>query len=271
MTTTTSVRFLLAYDATCGTCRKISREVARASGDRLAVVPLDRPDVRELRAQALGAHAPWAPTLLRASGDETRAWTGFAMAVPLMRTLGPRRTISVVCVLGRMRYDESAPQAAHSGIPSLRVLWSGTLTAARMLLTGKPPTIAAEENNVAAHWVSAHRDELPRSYDEVTAHPVAYQRAIFDASPPEVRSRLWIEALERDLATRTGVTGPQAALFARAIELARDQRLFRTGRELDSDLCRRLSELRQDALREFERAADRRLLLALGATKPQRS
>ncbi|MFD8720395.1 hypothetical protein ACFV2H_20935 [Streptomyces sp. NPDC059629] len=269
MTTTTPVLFLLAYDATCGTCRKISREVARASGDRLAVVPLDRPDVRQWRAQALGAHAPWAPTLLRTNDDEARAWTGPAMAVPLIRRLGPRRTISVVCALGRMRYDESAPQAAGSGTPSLRVLWSGTLTAARMLLTGKPPTTAARENNVAAHWVSAHRDELPRSYDDVTAHPVAYQRAIFDASPPEVRSRLWIEALERDRASRTGMTKPQEALFARAIELAGNPGLFRTGRKLDADLSRRLIELRQDALHEFERAEDRRLLLALGATKPQ--
>ncbi|MEU2775609.1 hypothetical protein ABZ646_22385 [Streptomyces sp. NPDC007162] len=268
MTTTTPERFLLAYDATCGTCRKISREVARASGDRLAVVPLDRPDVRQWRAQALGAHAPWAPTLLRTHDDEVRAWTGPVMAVPLIRRLGPRRTISVVCALGRMRHDESAPQAAGSGTPSLPVLWSGTLAAARMLLTGKPPTTAARENSVAARWVSAHRDELPRSYDGVTAHPVAYQRAIFDASPPEVQSRLWIEALERDRASRTGMTGPQEALFARAIELAGDQRLFHTGRELDSDLRQRLIELRQDALHEFERAGDRRLLLTLGATKP---
>ncbi|MEU7061336.1 hypothetical protein [Streptomyces sp. NPDC046197] len=193
MTETTPICFLLAYDATCGTCRKISREVAHACDGRLGVVPLDHRDIRQWRAQALGANAPWTPTLIRIHHGHVRAWTGPAMAAPLIRRLGPRRIIRVVCALGRIRNDEKPTlQAAR-----LPLLWAGALTAARLLFTGKPPTAAARENSEAAHWAAAHRDNLPRTYDAVTAYPVAYQRLFSTPRHPTFKaacgSRLWDE------------------------------------------------------------------------------
>ncbi|MER6308685.1 hypothetical protein [Streptomyces sp. NPDC001657] len=149
--------------------------------------------------------------------------------------------------------------------------WAGALTAARLLFTGKPPTAAAQENSEAAHWAAAHRDNLPRTYDAVTAYPVAYQRAIFDASPPDIQSRLWIEALGRDRASRTGMTSAQEDIYARAIKLASDQRLFTTTPETLPDLHQRLTDLRRNALQAFGQASACRLLLALGTSKPHQT
>jgi hypothetical protein len=253
--TDTDTRLLLAYDATCGTCRAISWEVARASADRLNVVPLGRPDVREWRERALGSHAPWVPTLLLVRGEDVRAWTGLAMAPILIRRLGPRHTLAVVHALGRLRHD------GRRSLPRLAV---GAATAAQLLLTGKAPIPAARENDAAAQWVATHRGDLPHDFDQVTEHPAAYQTAIFAASPPDVQSHLWVEALKRDQAKRSDLTAEQAEVFDRAIELAHDQRLFIPGRAPDPDLDQRLASLRRDATRQFPRPAAHRLLVTLG-------
>lgn len=269
MTETTETHFLLAYDATCGTCRKISREVAHASDGRLTVVPLTRPDIQRWRAQALGEHPPWTPTLLQLRGGNARAWTGPTIAAPLIRQLGLRRMINIVQVLGRMRRDETpTPRTERSGATALPLLWAGALIAARLLLTGKPPIPAARENAEAAHWAAAHRENLPRTYDDVTAQPVSYQRAIFDASPLDVQSHLWVQALERDRASRPDLPQTQEEIYDRAIELARDKRLFTTGQERDPVLHQRLLDLRRDTLHAFQSTRDCRLLLTLGKTKP---
>src|SRR5919197_3957987 len=131
-------RLVLAFDASCGTCREVSAAVAQACGGRLEVLPLAHDDVRRWRAQTLGPAAPWTPTLLRVrdarvrnererddrggddrvrvgrGGDDrvrvgrggdgaVRAWTGTAMGVALIRHLGPRATIQVLRALGELR------------------------------------------------------------------------------------------------------------------------------------------------------------------------
>jgi hypothetical protein len=256
----TDAEFLLAYDATCGTCRAISREVAGAADGRLRVVPLDRPDVRRLRADALGGGAPWAPTLLRVRGEEVRGWTGPAMALPLLLRLGARRTVAVVAALGRLRRGDGGGPVR---------LVAGALVATRLLLTGKAPVAAARENREAAEWAAAHRDELPRDYEEVAERPVAYQRAIFAESPPDVRSRLWIEALRRARAACGPLTEEQRDVFDRAIELARDERLFTEGRVPDAALEGQLARLRTDVVSAFPKPGPARLLLGLGRNRIQ--
>jgi hypothetical protein len=252
----TDAELLLAYDATCGTCRAISREVARASAGRLSVVPLDRPDVRRLRARALGEQAPWAPTLLRVNGAEVRGWSGPAMAPPLLRRLGMRHALAVITALGRLGRGE------QTGV-SVR-LAAGVLVAARLLLTGRAPIAAARENHEAAEWAATHRDELPHEYDQVIGRPVAYQRAIFAESPPDVRSGLWIEALRRAKAACGPLTEEQRDVFDRAIELAHDERLFMEGRTPGPALEGRLAALRVDAVTMFPEPKAHRLLLRLG-------
>lgn len=259
----TDAELLLAYDATCGTCRAISRQVAQASAGRLSVVPLDRPDVRRLRARALGERAPWAPTLLRVSGAEVRGWSGPAMALPLLRRLGMRHTLAVITALGRLGRGEGTRVSVR--------LVAGVLVAARLLLTGRAPIAAARENPEAAEWAAAHRDELPRDYDQVIERPVAYQRAIFAESPPEVRSGLWIEALRRARAACGPLTEEQREVFDRAIELAHDERLFMEDRAPDLALDGRLAALRIDAVAMFPERKAHRLLLGLGQVLSRRN
>jgi len=83
---------VLAFDATCGTCRRISGAVEQACEGRLEVLPLADLDVRRWREETLGVDAEWAPTLLRVGSERVRAWTGPAMAAPLVRWLGPITT-----------------------------------------------------------------------------------------------------------------------------------------------------------------------------------
>jgi len=62
----TRTRWVLAFDASCNTCREISAQVSSASDGKLEVLPLNHPDVQRWRQQGLGVQPPWAPTLLGA-------------------------------------------------------------------------------------------------------------------------------------------------------------------------------------------------------------
>lgn len=265
-------RWMLAYDATCSTCRSISRSVAQACDGRLTVVPLGRTEVRAWRAQALGAEAPWKPTLLRVD-DGVRAWTGPAMAWPLVRRLGPWTVFKVIYALGRLR---SSKRTLPGRRPSTRAgaafsgavrLGAGVAAAARLLLTGKPPVAAAQENDTALRWATRNKGHLPSNYEEVLAYPVAYRKAIFAVSPPRIKSRLWVEALSRDRADRTDLTLEQKEVLDRAVELAADERLFNTPQEREVGLFGRLSELKADAARVFAHRAQYSLILMLGENR----
>jgi hypothetical protein len=253
--TKTSARWLLAYDATCGTCRKISQVVRPASAGKLEVVPLDRPTVRAWRELALGPAAPWRPTLLRVAGDAVRAWTGPAMAGPLIRCLGPKSAVRVVYALGKLRADTMPAR-----------LFVGAIVAAGLLLTGRAPAAGAREKADAQRWVDEHRHQLPSSYDEILAYPQAYQVAIFAASPPAVQSRFWVEALKRDRASRDALSTAQEQVFDDAIELAATTEIF-LPMEPDSAVGRRLTDLRERAITEFGSARSYVIFLKLGAVR----
>lgn len=265
---TTQPRWLLAYDATCETCRTISGLVAAACDDRLRVVPLGRADVRDWRTRALGERARWAPTLLRVADADVRGWVGPAMAWPLLRRLGPRTTVRVVWALGRLRVADALPNERGSVGRSLVRLVAGAGTAARLLLTGKAPVAAAQENLVAQRWAAKNKNRLPRGYAEVTAYPVAYQRAIYAASPPAAQSQFWVEALRHDRGARAELTAEQQEVFDRAIALAATEQLFMPEQRPESDFDGRLAELRQDAIRVFPQRKDHHLLVTLGAIRP---
>jgi hypothetical protein len=49
----TAAGWLLAFDASCGTCRKISSAVVDVCVRKLEVLPLLHPDVRQWREQSL--------------------------------------------------------------------------------------------------------------------------------------------------------------------------------------------------------------------------
>ncbi|MDL5156863.1 hypothetical protein [Actinomycetospora termitidis] len=91
---------VLAFDADCATCRTVAAE-ARRRVPEMDVLPLRDYRVRAWREEAYGAEPPHAPTLLAVSvgadgTDHVRAWHGPAVALGLVRTLGPRRAAALV-------------------------------------------------------------------------------------------------------------------------------------------------------------------------------
>jgi hypothetical protein len=68
-------------------------------------------------------------------------------------------------------------------------------------------------------WVAAHRDALPRTMADLVRFPMAYRRAIFAASPPEVRARFWREHWAAFLGPDSPLS-PEQQAFLRETEAA---------------------------------------------------
>ncbi|MBF6175168.1 bacteriocin fulvocin C-related protein [Nocardia blacklockiae] len=233
----THQRWILAFDASCGTCRNVSAVVGEACRDRIEVLSLADADVTRWRQRALGADPEWAPTLLRVdgAGEQVRAWTGSAIAIPLARRLGPVASVRVVHALGTLRRRADGAASELPGAPSgaaavgraqfLR-LAGGAGVAAGLILTGTVPAFAAKEQESARSWVHAHRDNLPRTYEQVVEYPLSYRRQIFDAHTPQVRSTLWTDHLAHFRSTHTDFTPAQREVLDRAAELLGKESTF---------------------------------------------
>ncbi|WP_069159696.1 bacteriocin fulvocin C-related protein [Nocardia altamirensis] len=228
-----SERWVLAFDASCGTCREISDAVAHACDGRLEVLPLANADVRRWRDQALGREIDWAPTLLRVTGPRVRAWTGPVLGWRLARVLGPAATLRVMSALGRLQRQAAGkagelPGAAPDVVSRARFfrLAAGAGVAAGLVFTGNTPAFATKGEQSAQAWVLANRANLPRGYAEVIAYPLAYRRAIYQASPPAVRSALWSAHLREYRSARPHLTTEQLDVLNRAAALAARESVF---------------------------------------------
>lgn len=254
-------RWVLAFDASCGTCREISAAVARAAGNRLEVLPLRHPDVEDWRRRA--GDPPWAPTLLRVDGAAVRAWTGARLAVPLARRLGPRTSAEVLRALGRLRREAAGHPLDRPGTidrAGFLRLGAGAVVAAGMVVAGRTPAFAERTCTAAQAWVDAHRDALPAGYDALAEYPMAYRRAIYAAHPATVRSALWVEHVSRFAAERPGLTAARRAVVDRAAAIAADPALHEpSARPGDA-----LSDLHDDAVAAFGEAEAYALLGTLG-------
>lgn len=91
---------MLGFDGGCGTCSRLARELVELSAGQLTARSLRSAEVGLWREQALGAGAPWAPTLFAVAGDEVQAWTGSAMAWRLTRLLGVGKMWQVAQIMG---------------------------------------------------------------------------------------------------------------------------------------------------------------------------
>jgi hypothetical protein len=226
-----STRWILAFNASCGTCRAISERVAQACDRKLEVLPLTDAKVEQWRKQALGQEAPWAPTLLKiaSQGTQVRAWTGPAMGIWLVRRLGLRSTMQVLAALGQLQRveEEHLPKQTDQRIIGraqfLRLCAGGTV-AAGLILMGKTPVFAAGGNQAEAKvqaWIEANKGHLPETYDAVVAYPMPYRRAIYRASTPQVRGQLWEEQLNRYRAAHPGLSPEQETVLDRSLHLTR--------------------------------------------------
>ncbi|MEU7649950.1 bacteriocin fulvocin C-related protein [Streptomyces huasconensis] len=211
------MRWVLAFDAACGTCREISIMVERACDGTLEVLPLVHPAVGQWRERALGSQAPHAPTLLRVhlDGEEVRAWTGIRMAVPMARRLGPRASARVLSALGRLRQEVGEPliQAQQQSNTVDRKAFlrfaAGAAMAGGLLVTGSMPAFAQERQRAAEAWVKANRHALPQTYRSLTTYSLEYRKEIYRTLPPETRAQLWREQLNQYRAQHRDLTAPQ--------------------------------------------------------------
>lgn len=284
-------RWVLAFDDGCGTCREISAVVRNASQGRLDVAPLRSPEVERWRALHFGAEPPWAPTLFRlsaASGPQEAeepdeptvlgAWTGPRMAAPLLRVLGPRSAWRVLHALGRLRRRAAGKADALPGAPRGRVAVSraqflrytgGAAVATALVLTGRTPAFAEQEQASAHRWAARRAAEgrLPQTYTEVSAYPPAYRKAVYAQSAPQVRSSLWTDHLTAFETSRKELNSVQRAVLKSARTIAGEPSNFdRTrGSEGPAEPLRgRLLELHRNAADAFGAESAYAMLANLG-------
>ncbi len=269
-------RWILAFDASCGACSGIAAVVTRACGAKITTMPLSHPDVRRWREQRFGAQAPWSPTLLAVEPehDGVQAWTGTAMAIQLMRRLGPRSTLRVLDALGReQRAFERPPGRADDGhlkrVEFLR-LGVGAAAAVGLIAAGRVPAFAAGESDPARKWVKANAGQLPTSYDELITYSQAYRKAIFQASPAAVRSKLWVEHIESYRAAHPVLASAKSDVLARAATMAATTSIFSPGASR-REVHAQLSGLRASVASEFGPDEAFSILAMLGpGTRPAR-
>lgn len=277
----TETRWVLAFDASCGSCREISATVARAGGGKLEVLPLAHPDVERWRSRALGSDAPWAPTLIEADADgPVRAWTrGPVMGLRLATRLGPRSVMQVLSALGELRRaaDSEARRSAREdsggaamGRAAFLRLAAGIGAAAGLVLLGRTPAFAAPES-AAARWARANQERLPQNYDELAAYPMDYRRAITSRLTPEARSRLWVEHLDRSRVAYPHLTAEQRSILDRATALASDPSTFAMDDAQRSEALPDLRRLSEQAVAAFGQDEATAMLATLGPTSAETS
>jgi hypothetical protein len=226
----TAARWILAFDASCETCREISAHVSSASDRKLEVLPLNHPDVQRWRQQGLGAQPPWAPTLLKVTGDHVRAWTGAAMSVRLASRLGPRSTVRVLQSLGQLRRKASGdpwePEHRNEiGLAQFIHLAAGAALVAGMILARQTPPLGEGPRS----WVEANKDRLPQDYKAITEYPMAYRRAIYAELSPAARSNVWVEHLNRYQAAHPDLSAQQRTVIADATTRIAEPSIFDPG------------------------------------------
>lgn len=255
-------RWVLAFDASCGTCTAISSAVAEASDEKLEVLALTHPDVQEWRHRSMGPDPEWTPTLLGVDGPAVRAWSGPAMTVPLVRRLGPGATVRVLRALGRLRHEaKHGPSKADGtalGRKRFLQLCGGVAAAAALTVTGRTPAFAQSSHPRTEAWIEANRGSLPRTYAEVVQHSEPYRKAIVRALSPQDRTQLWLDHFEHYRAAHPDLTAAQTRVIDQARELAPKVLLSK------EDVSQKVRRLEDVAKREFgpEAAAD--LLARLG-------
>lgn len=267
-------RWVLTFDASCGTCREISAAVGDASGGRLEVLPLARPEVQRWRSRAFGENPPFTPTLLKVRGageDEVvHAWTSRGMALPLIGRLGPSKTLRVLAELGRLRAEADQPmeqlQAALDRKSFLR-LAAGAAVASGLLLAGKTPAFAQERRAAAAAWVARAKDDLPQTYEAFSRYALDYRREIYRALPVDTRARLWREHLKRYRTAHPSLSALQKQALARAESFIANDLAFDPSWVRQPEQQQAERQLRRDVITSFGKAEAYQIVATLGPSR----
>lgn len=109
-----TTRWVLGFDNGCVTCSGLARQIEELSDRRLIARSLRELQVQQWRTQALGAGAPWLPTLFEVTDEKVRAWQGQRMAWQLSKLLGPRKMWQIAQLLGEIPVAlQAAPDPAR--------------------------------------------------------------------------------------------------------------------------------------------------------------
>ncbi|MEU6718314.1 bacteriocin fulvocin C-related protein [Nonomuraea sp. NPDC046802] len=260
--------WILAFDDDCCHCRDIAERVQQAAGSALEILSLRDPHVASWRTQALGEKAPWTPTLLHVTSRRVKAWVGIGMVARLARLMGPRSALRLLGELGEMRKAVEAPQEAAdlAGIKRgqfLKFAGVGVVAAivgTRIDLASVPPP------NPAREWVRTHRDTLPRTYPEFSAHTMEYRKAIYANLPPEARQQLWQDHFQNYRQTHDRLTAEQQRVIDQAIEVIQGDVV---NPPLSAQSHAALDALSSAAIAAFGKDEARRLLATLGPDEPR--
>ncbi|MEV4457187.1 bacteriocin fulvocin C-related protein [Microbispora sp. NPDC049633] len=258
-------RWVLAFDASCVQCQKVADAVSGIAGGRLDVLALGHPDVLRWRETALGAQAPWAPTLIHIRGDAVNCWSGRSMGIRMVRHLGIRKTLRLLTALGALKEGAAKTDAKMAGESLGRKqfmrLAAGTGVAAGLVLIGKTPAFA-ESPSAAAGWVRANSGNLPQHYDDFIQYSKVYRQAIYTALPPQAQGQLWSEHLDRYVAAHPGLTAQQREVVAQARQLVSSGLL--TAGEPTGEAASRLHALRLAAIAAYGQDEAGALIATLG-------
>lgn len=132
---------------------------------------------------------------------------------------------------------------------------------------GAPQKASPSSCDGVFEWVAANRDNLPRTYDEIsTLHP-AYRRAIYTTLSPEERSELWRTQFERYLASGLRLTKEQRGLLREALGFSTPLTFALLGERTNperADLLRYLDDFEARSKRAFGDERSRAIFGMLG-------
>lgn len=268
-----SVRWVLAFDSSCATCRQVSRSVAQACAGRLEILPLADDEVQRWR-ETTGATA-LVPTLIRVSPTGgVRSWTGHAMALPLLRRLGLQASKRVISALGELRSADFSeqPHGSHQGPKMGRkqfLRFGAGIATAGLILRGQTPVFAADiqhvqEDEDAKSWADANADSLPHAYDAVTTLPPARQRVVWHLSSPEVKGKLWAEQFRRYSTQNPQLSTSHVKVLTMGIALANNQATFASDAHNNPVIVSKIKALETAARQTFGDNAAYTLFTKLG-------
>lgn len=231
----TPVRWILAFDGSCGSCGGIADAVSAACGDRIEVYPLQNDTVSAWRLSALGQDAEWKPVLMKISSDDkVQAWTGARLASHLVARLGAGASVGILRALGQLRTMNSRGEVRRPGDVEplmgisrkrfLRNVGLGAATVAGMLATGAAPAAA----DTVKSWERKNAGSLPTTFSELAVLPIAFRRVAYREMTAEQQSAAWTAHLNGFSTKVAGLGSTQRAVFAKAQAFAKNPANFRT-------------------------------------------
>jgi hypothetical protein len=260
-----TARWVMAFDASCSRCRRMSEVVHEVCDGKLEVLPLADRDVAGWREQALGERPPWAPTLIRVADDGVRAWTGVAMGARLVAHLGPRSTLRLLDAFGGLSTEDG-----KGGRRGFLRLTAGVGTVAGIVLVAGAPALASAgigtdgSGDEAEDWAAANSGALPSTYGALIQEPLARRQAAYVRLDRATKRQLWLDHLDAFARARPALTGRQRAVLSQAAALVRSDEFAHRKPELDP----RIGELKTAAFDAFSREEAIAAVATLGPVTP---